>query len=78
MLIDRMRIRWGVSNGEIVCTFSIGEAGARYTVPLAMNVSVRVAQMIDTLVDSGLISDSSRQIAIDTARAEFENWGYRW
>lgn len=82
MLIDGVRIRWGVSRSprEIVCTFSVGEACARYTVPFATHegVSSRVTELIDLLANSGVLDTSARAIAIGNARDEFTQWGYRW
>lgn len=82
MLIDGVRIRWGVSRAprEIVCTFSVGEACARYSFPFATHEGVgsRVIELIDVLVNSGVLDTSARNVCIATARTEFETWGYRW
>lgn len=82
MLIDGVRIRWSVTRvpHEIVCTFSVGEACARYSVPFTLTdgVGTRVTELIDVLVNSGVLDDSARAVAIGNAQTEFLNWGYRW
>jgi len=37
-----------------------------------------VTQTIDVLVDSNVLSESSRNLVIGLSRELFENWGYRW
>lgn len=82
MLIDGVRIRWSVTRApqEIVCTFSVGEACARYSVPYAVKkgVGARVIELIDVLVNSGVLAPEARAVAIGTARYRFLELGCLW
>lgn len=86
MLIDGVRIRWGVERvpgqawGNVVLTFSVQDAMERFSIPHADGnpVAAVVIDAVDVLVNSGVLKADSRPIVIGLSRDLFENWGYRW
>ena len=84
MLIDGVRIKWGVDRLTRCVTlyFSVNDVcdSLLWPDPLSSldGVEKIVTQTIDVLVDSNVLSESSRNLVIGLSRELFENWGYRW
>ena len=81
MLIEGVRIRWGVTRArEIHLMVSKHGGGTQMFVPFEPTEGVRerVTEAIDVLVNSDVLPESGRAVALTLSRELFENWGYRW